>query len=63
MKLKSPGSFEANVPNVRPFVGIKTSHTLLKERTFFWSGYSKLSGKGVGAACGKVLLPVLTTNQ
>jgi hypothetical protein len=35
MKLKLPGKIEASVANVRPFSGIKTSHTLLKERTFF----------------------------
>jgi hypothetical protein len=35
MKLKLPRRIEASVSNVRPFIGIKTSHTLLKERTFF----------------------------
>jgi hypothetical protein len=34
-KLKLSGRSEANISKARPFTGITTSHTLLKERTFF----------------------------
>ena len=35
MKLKLPSRIETHVSNARPLIGIATSHSLLKERTFF----------------------------
>jgi hypothetical protein len=49
MKLKLPRRIEASVSNIRPFIGIKTSHTLLKERTFFLESYDILLGVGFPA--------------
>ena len=42
IKLKLPSRIEANVSNARPLIGITTSHSLLRERTLFWKGYSNL---------------------
>jgi hypothetical protein len=35
MKLKLPSRIETHVSNARPLIGIATSHSFLKERTFF----------------------------
>jgi hypothetical protein len=44
MKLNLPGRIEAKVSKFRPLVGITTSRTLLKERTFFLERLQKALG-------------------